>query len=282
MATSLFEHQQIRTTLAKGKALKPMVDKLIDLAKKGGLTARRVIKATLRSDQVAKDLFDQANKYFSDRKNGYVIIAKWGFRAGDRAPMCAVALTSKFPEKAKLKVLGDDSVSLTQSREKRVAASRGQASPQEKASRKGLDRGQAKADRTARLKASQAKSPAAEPGQAPESPKAKGSLFGRDQLTRKNKDGLLAALPTLAKITNLQDDDKLAAAAMANVDLLDESAAPGQTPQAATPEAPTPESAAEPTPGQPPESLSETKSSEEASESTDGTAEAPKGDPDDQ
>ncbi|MDR2300628.1 MAG: 50S ribosomal protein L17, partial [Deltaproteobacteria bacterium] len=85
MATSLFEHQEIRTTLSKAKALRPLVDKLINLAKRGDLPARRFVHDTLRSDKVAKEVMSGAKLKFGDRQSGYVVIAKLGFRAGDRA-----------------------------------------------------------------------------------------------------------------------------------------------------------------------------------------------------
>lgn len=98
MAASLIEHEQIVTTLPKAKELKPIMDKLITLAKKGDLHARRQAIAQIRNkDQVSK-LFATLGPRYGERNGGYTRVLKAGFRHGDNAPMAVIELVDRDPE----------------------------------------------------------------------------------------------------------------------------------------------------------------------------------------
>jgi large subunit ribosomal protein L17 len=97
MAASLIEHEQIVTTLPKAKELKPIMDKLITLAKRGDLHARRQAISKIRNkDQVAK-LFEALGPRYQDRQGGYTRVLKAGFRHGDNAPMAVIELVDRDP-----------------------------------------------------------------------------------------------------------------------------------------------------------------------------------------
>src|ERR1700685_794138 len=86
MSASLIKHEQIVTTLPKAKELRPFVEKLVTLAKKGDLAARRLAISRVRDqDQVAK-LFAAIGPRYKDRNGGYIRVLKAGFRHGDNAP----------------------------------------------------------------------------------------------------------------------------------------------------------------------------------------------------
>jgi large subunit ribosomal protein L17 len=98
MAASLIEHEQIVTTLPKAKELKPIMDKLITLAKRGDLHARRQAISKVRDkDQVAK-LFETLGPRYTERAGGYTRVLKAGFRHGDNAPMAVIELVDRDPE----------------------------------------------------------------------------------------------------------------------------------------------------------------------------------------
>ena len=95
MAAALIKHEQIVTTLPKAKELKPIVEKLITLGKKGGLANRRLAISRLRDlDQAAK-LFDTLATRYADRQGGYARVMKAGFRYGDNAPMAVIELVDR-------------------------------------------------------------------------------------------------------------------------------------------------------------------------------------------
>jgi large subunit ribosomal protein L17 len=95
MAAALVKHEQIVTTLPKAKELKPIVEKLITLGKKGGLANRRLAVSRMRDqDQVAK-LFDVLATRYADRAGGYARVLKAGFRYGDNAPMAIIELVDR-------------------------------------------------------------------------------------------------------------------------------------------------------------------------------------------
>jgi large subunit ribosomal protein L17 len=97
MASSLIEHEQIVTTLPKAKELKPIMDKLITLAKRGDLHARRQAIAQIRNkDQVAK-LFATLGPRYQERQGGYTRVLKAGFRHGDNAPLAVIELVDRDP-----------------------------------------------------------------------------------------------------------------------------------------------------------------------------------------
>ncbi len=98
MACSLIEHEQIKTTLPKAKELRPYVEKLITLAKKGDLPARRRAIATIRQEEAVKKLFDALGPRYKDRQGGYARVLKAGFRYGDMAPMAIIELVDRDPD----------------------------------------------------------------------------------------------------------------------------------------------------------------------------------------
>ncbi len=97
MAGSLIEHEQIKTTLPKAKELRPIVEKLITLAKRGDLHARRLADAQLKQDAHTAKLFEVLGARYKDRQGGYVRILKAGFRYGDMAPMAIIELVDRDP-----------------------------------------------------------------------------------------------------------------------------------------------------------------------------------------
>jgi len=95
MAASLIEHEQIKTTLPKAKELRPVVERLITLGKRGDLHARRLARSKLNSDDAVKKLFDAIASRYADRPGGYCRILKAGFRYGDAAPMAIIELVDR-------------------------------------------------------------------------------------------------------------------------------------------------------------------------------------------
>ncbi len=95
MAGSLIEHEQIKTTLPKAKELRPIVEKMITLAKRGDIHARRQAASRLKQDQHVAKLFDVLGPRFADRKGGYVRVLKAGFRYGDMAPMAIIEFVDR-------------------------------------------------------------------------------------------------------------------------------------------------------------------------------------------
>jgi large subunit ribosomal protein L17 len=98
MACSLIEHEQIKTTLPKAKELKPYIDKLITLAKRGDLHARRLAASQIQQDAAVKKLFDVLGARYQDRQGGYARVLKAGFRYGDMAPMAIIELVDRDTE----------------------------------------------------------------------------------------------------------------------------------------------------------------------------------------
>lgn len=98
MASSLFDHEVIRTTLPKAKELRRVAEPLITMAKKDTVANRRLAFARLRdSDMVAK-LFNELGKRYENRPGGYLRILKCGLRTGDKAPMAIVELVDRPQE----------------------------------------------------------------------------------------------------------------------------------------------------------------------------------------
>jgi large subunit ribosomal protein L17 len=102
MAASLIKHEQIVTTLPKAKELRPFVEKLVTLAKRGDLHARRIAISRVRDiDQVGK-LFATLGPRYKAREGGYIRVLKAGFRYGDNAPMAVIEFVDRDPsEKGK-------------------------------------------------------------------------------------------------------------------------------------------------------------------------------------
>jgi large subunit ribosomal protein L17 len=95
MAAALVKHEQITTTTAKAKELRPYVEKLITLAKKGGLSNRRLAYARLMDDAQLTKLFDVLAPRYADRNGGYTRIIKAGLRASDAAPIAIIELVDR-------------------------------------------------------------------------------------------------------------------------------------------------------------------------------------------
>lgn len=95
MAGSLIEHEQIKTTLPKAKELRSVVEKLITLAKRGDLHARRLAASRLKEDKDVAKLFDVLGPRYAERKGGYTRVLKAGFRYGDMAPMAIIELVDR-------------------------------------------------------------------------------------------------------------------------------------------------------------------------------------------
>ena len=98
MASSLIEHEQIVTTLPKAKDLRPIIEKLVTLAKKGDLASRRRAISKLRNKDMAKKLFYVLGPRYEERNGGYVRIMKAGFRHGDNAPMAVIEFVERDEE----------------------------------------------------------------------------------------------------------------------------------------------------------------------------------------
>jgi large subunit ribosomal protein L17 len=95
MAASLFQHEQIRTTLPKAKELRRVAEPLITLAKEASVANRRLAFARLRDRAAVSKLFDELGPHFESRPGGYLRILKCGFRDGDNAPMAIVQLVGR-------------------------------------------------------------------------------------------------------------------------------------------------------------------------------------------
>ncbi|MBA4762207.1 50S ribosomal protein L17 [Sphingomonas sp.] len=95
MSAALIKHEQITTTVAKAKELRPYVEKLVTLAKKGGLSNRRLAHARLLDDAQLAKLFDVLASRYADRNGGYTRIIKTGPRASDAAPMAIIEFVDR-------------------------------------------------------------------------------------------------------------------------------------------------------------------------------------------
>jgi large subunit ribosomal protein L17 len=98
MAASLITHEQIVTTLPKAKEIRPIVEKLVTLGKRGDLHARRQAISQVRDASVVSKLFDTIASRYADRHGGYIRIMKAGFRQGDNAPMAVVEFVDRDVE----------------------------------------------------------------------------------------------------------------------------------------------------------------------------------------
>lgn len=95
MSAALIKHEQITTTLAKAKELRPYVEKLITLAKKGGLSNRRLAHGRLLDDVQLVKLFDVLGERYKDRAGGYTRVIKAGIRASDAAPIAIIEFVDR-------------------------------------------------------------------------------------------------------------------------------------------------------------------------------------------
>lgn len=98
MACALIKHEQISTTLPKAKELRPYVEKLVTLGKRGSLHARRQALSTLPDKAAVDKLFDALKDRYAERQGGYTRVLKAGFRYGDAAPMAIIELIDRDPE----------------------------------------------------------------------------------------------------------------------------------------------------------------------------------------
>ena len=102
MSASLIKHEQIVTTLPKAKELRPFLEKLVTLAKRGDLHARRIAISRVRDVEQVGKLFAVLGPRYADRNGGYLRVLKAGFRHGDNAPMAVIEFVDRDPaEKGK-------------------------------------------------------------------------------------------------------------------------------------------------------------------------------------
>ena len=97
LAHALVKHEQIKTTLPKAKDLRPIVEKLVTLGKRGGLHARRQILASLKDEKMAEKLLTVLADRYKNRNGGYTRVLKAGFRYGDMAPMAVIEFVDRDP-----------------------------------------------------------------------------------------------------------------------------------------------------------------------------------------
>jgi large subunit ribosomal protein L17 len=117
MATSLIKHEQIKTTLPKAKELRPYVERIITLGKRGDLHARRQAYAVIMDQKVVDKLFTTIAERYKTRQGGYTRVLKAGFRYGDAAPMAVIELVDRDPA-----AKGQDSGPVTEKDEAQEAA----------------------------------------------------------------------------------------------------------------------------------------------------------------
>lgn len=95
MAAALIKHEQIVTTLPKAKSLRPVVEKLVTLAKRGDLAARRLAASRIRDEDMTKKLFDVLGPRYKTRAGGYTRVLKAGYRHGDNAPVAVIEFVDR-------------------------------------------------------------------------------------------------------------------------------------------------------------------------------------------
>ena len=95
MAAALIKHEQILTTTAKAKELRPYVEKLVTLAKRGGLSNRRIAQSRLMDDVQLAKLFDVLGPRYADRDGGYTRVIKAGIRSSDAAPIAVIEFVDR-------------------------------------------------------------------------------------------------------------------------------------------------------------------------------------------
>ena len=98
MAASLIEHEQIVTTVPKAKEIRPFVEKLVTLGKKGDLASRRLAVSRTRDEDAVRKLFGTLAPRYADRNGGYIRIMRAGYRFGDNAPMAVVEFVDRDPD----------------------------------------------------------------------------------------------------------------------------------------------------------------------------------------
>ena len=98
MAAALIEHEQIVTTLPKAKELRPIVEKLVTLAKRGDLHARRLAVSRIRNEEMVRKLFETIGPRYGERNGGYTRVLKAGFRYGDNAAVAVIEFVDRDVE----------------------------------------------------------------------------------------------------------------------------------------------------------------------------------------
>ena len=98
LSNSLIKHEQITTTLSKAKELRPFVEKIVTLGKKGNLESRRKTISILQDEKMTKKIFDTFANRYKDRKGGYTRIVKTGNRYGDNAPTAVIEFINRDEE----------------------------------------------------------------------------------------------------------------------------------------------------------------------------------------
>lgn len=156
MLTSLFEHERVVTTEAKAKTIKPLAEKMITMAKRGDLHARRQVLSILQKKSVAHKLFAEIKDRYMERAGGYTSLVKTGFRRGDAAPMAVLELIKPEDKSAKKKA-----------KKKKPAAKKteAKAAPKEKAEAKAVAPAEPEAEtkpETAEVEAAEAETAAVE------------------------------------------------------------------------------------------------------------------------
>jgi large subunit ribosomal protein L17 len=131
MANALIKHEQIVTTLPKAKELRPFVEKLVTLGKKGGIPNRRLAFATLRDEAMVAKLFSTLSERYGSRPGGYCRVLKAGFRYGDAAPMAVIEFVDRDPS-AKGQDSGQDAAQ-AEATETAPTAPKKKAQPKKKA-----------------------------------------------------------------------------------------------------------------------------------------------------
>lgn len=133
MVMSLFEHRIIKTTDAKAKALKPLVDRLISTAKRNDLTAKRLVARTIHKKAVFKKLFEEIVPQFENRDSGFSRVIKLGVRRGDGAAISVVELLTEKPvEVEDSKEKGKKSKASAKSKAKKEAAGKSKKTAKKK------------------------------------------------------------------------------------------------------------------------------------------------------
>jgi large subunit ribosomal protein L17 len=112
LVNSLISHEQIKTTLPKAKALRPVVEKIITLARGADLHTRRVLISRLQNQEVVSKLMGEITDRYKERAGGYTRILKAGFRYGDAAPMAIIALVDRPLTSTALVIEESDSVEI--------------------------------------------------------------------------------------------------------------------------------------------------------------------------
>jgi large subunit ribosomal protein L17 len=147
MVTSLFEHGRIQTTDAKAKELRRWADRMVTLAKRGDLHARRQALAVMRDKTVVHKLFEEAADRFGDRVGGYTNVVKIGRRRGDAAPVSLVELVTPKEKKEQKKKKKKTAKKVTEEAKKKTTAK-----AKEKAPAKAKEKATAKAKEKAKPK----------------------------------------------------------------------------------------------------------------------------------